>query len=103
MLEPILKFFAEYLKNKPFTDVLLIVGIGVFLWIDYGHRQSAGEAHSMVRQVLHERDDREDSRTDKIITALTGIKTEQKKTRVTIEETAATTAAKLESAIPVDK
>lgn len=92
ILGPVITFLADYLKNKPFTDVLLVIGIGVFLWMDWGHRETAKDAHAMVRQVLHERDEREDERTDKVIAALTGVKNEVKRTTAEVAKIPEATA-----------
>lgn len=86
MIDSLIKFFADYLRGRPITDCLLIVGIGVFIYFDYQHGQRADHAHSRVREILKERDEaekeraeRDDERTDKIIAVLTGVKTEIKK------------------------
>ena len=94
----ITEFFVEYFKTKPFSDLLMIVLIGVFVWNESGHGDRTNEAHRVLAQILQERDANEQLRTDanerntdRIITALTGVKTEVKK----IPAAAAVAAKKL--------
>ena len=86
MWEPIVKFFVGYLEKKPIGDVLLIVFIGVFLWMESGHGERTNKAHQTLHTILQERDANEQRRTeanerntDKIIAALTGVEKEVKK------------------------
>lgn len=85
-INSIVDFLKSYLEKKPFTDLLMLVGIGVFLWMESEHGKRADHAHSRVREILAARDEaeekraeRDDERTDKIIAVLTGVKTEVKK------------------------
>jgi hypothetical protein len=91
LIDTIAKFLVEYLKNKPFTDVLIIILILCTVGMYVVHRMDAKEAHSMVHAVLKERDAREDERakeqrdanehnTDRIVSIMTGVKKEVTKT-----------------------
>jgi hypothetical protein len=94
MLSSIVQFFADYLKGKPITDVLLIVFIAVFLWIEKGHGERTTEAHQVLHKILQERDANEQLRTDSnerntklIVTALTGVKQEMKANTAEVKKT----------------
>lgn len=98
-INSIVDFLKEYLKNKPFTDLLMLVGIGVFLWMESEHGKRADHAHSRVKEILAARDEaeekraeRDDERTDKIIAVLTGVKQEVKKNTAATREIPAATA-----------
>ena len=87
--KPILDFLASYLKDKPFTDALMVILIGVFIWSESNHGRRTDRAHDTMREVMQERDEANERNTDRIISALTGVKQEVKKLP---ERTAAETA-----------
>ena len=94
----LLKPIAEYLGKQPFQNVLTAALLGVIVWAQMDRRQQASESHSMFHQVLKERDERDDRKTEQLISLMTGLKTEQKKTTAAVKEipeAAATAAAKV--------
>lgn len=75
----IVSWFGEYLENKPITDLLLILGIAGYVWSEDRHTKIATDAHQMTREAFRDRDESNERNTDKIISALSGVKMEVKK------------------------
>ena len=88
ILSKVTDFFVEYLKNKPFTDVLLVLLIGVFIWNETNHTERTDKAHLHFKEYAAEHDAAAERNTDKIIEALTGIEKQQKKTTAAVQEVA---------------
>lgn len=93
MWTSIVEFFVSYLKDRPITDCLLICFIGVFLWMEQAHTTRTKEAHTVLHSILQERDANEEKRTEanernteRIISALTGVKQEVKKNTAATKE-----------------
>jgi len=77
--KPIIDFLVSYLREKPFSDALMCILIGVFMWSEANHGARTDKAHGSLREVMKERDEANERNTDKIIAALTGVKQEVKK------------------------
>ncbi len=92
----IVQFFAEYLKTKPFSDVLMLVLIGVFVWSENSHGARTDRAHSSFAEVIQEREAASERNTDRIISALTGVRRDVKDTTEEVKKipVAAAVAAK---------
>lgn len=105
MLDSIVKFFADYLRGRPITDVLLIVLIGQAIWVESMRKQTTDHAHDMVRSYLKDVRDESDKNADRLVSALTELRHGQRlvveaQQRTTAEvakipEAAATAAAKI--------
>ncbi len=92
----IVQFFAVYLKGRPITDLLLLIGIGVFVWSENEHGARADRAHSSFAEVIQEREAASERNTDRIISALTGVRRDVKDTTEEVKKipVAAAVAAK---------
>jgi hypothetical protein len=86
-MNKVLEWSMEYLKNKPVTDVLLLAMLAIIWFSGEKRDKSAAEAHRMVHSLMNERDDRDDRRTDKLISLLTGIKQEVRHTTAAVKQT----------------
>jgi thymidylate synthase len=102
MLGELLKPIVDYLKGQPFNNVLIAALLGVIVWAQMDRREQARESHNTFHQVLKERDARDDKKTDQLISVLTGVRQEQKKTTAAVnsipEATAKIAADKIEEA-----
>ncbi len=85
MLTSIIAFLANYLRQKPFTDVLMVVLIGVFVWSESSHGYRTKDAHDTMREVMKETNETHERNMDRIIGALTGIKQEVRETKEEIK------------------
>jgi len=78
MLETIIKFLTNYLRNKPFRDLLMLVLIGFTAW-------NSSSFHAMLR----ERDEVNERNTERIISALTGLRRDMQAVSVDTKRVAA--------------
>jgi len=93
MIDKIVAFFAEYLKGRPITDVLLIVLIGQAIWVESVRRGATDHAHDVMRSYLRDVRDEADKNADRLVSVLTDIKHDQKKAVEAAKTTAEATSA----------
>ena len=94
MIASVTAFLVDYLKGKPIADVLLLALLGVVVVQMNGQREdekvrreSIGESHKMFHDVLKEKDERDDRRTELLLSVLTGIKQETKAVKQEAQKT----------------
>jgi hypothetical protein len=105
MISAIVTFITEWAKNRPVTDLLLVMMLGMFAADRYyettyrepARASRAAEAHKVMREVIQDHDALAERNADRIVSVLTGVKQEQKKTTAAVNSIpeAAAVAAKV--------
>lgn len=99
-LAELLKLLVEYLKGQPFMNVLVVLLLGAFCadrYYETTYREPAraaraAEAHKVMREVIADHDAVAERNADRIVSVLTGVKQEQKKTTAAVQSIPEATA-----------
>lgn len=76
MLSELLKPAVEYLKGQPFNNVMIAVLLGVIVYFNVERNAQTDKAHNMVRTVIHEIREENQTNQDRLIFAMRGVKYE---------------------------
>ncbi len=125
LMKSIVAWFGEYLKNKPFTDLLLVITLvcmgTLASWMREDFKAAAADrktetaeleanrlaaqekAHNMVHNLLKEKREAELADRAQLIELITGLKEQGKKNEKKLDAIPEKTAAKVAEAMPPTK